>query len=170
MFGSIVYMHGDRMIYRDGSVVREEPAGLFTGVTDRLDHGRGFLWDEGFHQHLVSAWDMDVTKEIVASWFATADPKTGWICREQMLGGESRAGAPPTSWAQSDSAANPPSLHLLIGNLLNRFDSDPELRAREFDGFKLFLAEIYDNCKRHVLPSGMDDYPRVPFQTEYGSS
>lgn len=80
----------------------------------------------------------------------------------------------------------------MIDNLLTRFENDPELKAKEFDSFKLFLAEIYDNFKKHVdwyqatqfsdvrpdtfrwrgrtltycLTSGMDDYPRAPFLTE----
>jgi mannosyl-oligosaccharide glucosidase len=79
----------------------------------------------------------------------------------------------------------------LIDNLLNRFEADPDLKAQQWDSFKLFLAEIYDNFKLHVdwyqttqasevrpnsfrwkgrtltycLTSGMDDYPRAPFLT-----
>ena len=191
MLGSVAYMYGDRMIYQDGKVVKQEPTSLFTGIPDRPDHGRGFMWDEGFHQHLISVWNMDLTQQIIASWFATTDQETGWICREQMLGREIRSGAPPTSWPQSSSAANPPSQHLLIDNLLNRFEADADLKAQHWDSFKLFLAEIYDNFKKHVdwyqrtqasevrpnsfrwegrtltycLTSGMDDYPRAPFLT-----
>jgi hypothetical protein len=67
-----------------------------------------------------------------------------------MLGREIRSGAPPTSWPQSSSAANPPSQHLLLDNLLNRFEADPRLKDEQFESFKLFLAEIYDNFKLHV--------------------
>ena len=73
MLGSIAYMYGDRMIYKDGKVVKQEPTHLFTGIPDRPDHGRGFMWDEGFHQHLISVWDMNLTQQIIASWFATTD-------------------------------------------------------------------------------------------------
>lgn len=81
---------------------------------------------------------------------------------------------------------------MLIDNLLNRFDADPDLKEKEWDNFVLFLGEIYDNFKKNVdwfqntqfsavrdntfrwrgrtltycLPSGMDDYPRAPFLTE----
>jgi mannosyl-oligosaccharide glucosidase len=80
---------------------------------------------------------------------------------------------------------------LLLDTLLNRFETDPYFKAREFENFKLFLEEIYDNFKLNVdwflstqksdvmpntfrwqgrtllytLPSGMDDYPRAPFLT-----
>ena len=49
MLGSMSYMHGDRMVLKDGMVVKEANATLFTGVPDRPDHARGFMWDEGFH-------------------------------------------------------------------------------------------------------------------------
>jgi len=71
MLGSIAYMYGDRMVYEDSVVVKQEPISLFTGIPDRPDHGRGFMWDEGFHQHLISVWNMELTEEILASWFAT---------------------------------------------------------------------------------------------------
>lgn len=67
-----------------------------------------------------------------------------------MLGRESRSGAPPTSWPQSSNAANPPSQHLLIDNLINRLENNPELLAKEWEGFVTFLDEIYDNFKLNV--------------------
>jgi len=100
MLGSMSFMHGDRMVLSsDGLVVKQKDATLFTAVPDRPDHARGFMWDEGFHQHLISVWNMDLTMDIIESWFAQTDQTTGWICREQMLGREIRAGAPPSSWA-----------------------------------------------------------------------
>jgi mannosyl-oligosaccharide glucosidase len=98
MLGSIAYMYGDRMIFDGDKVILEKPSSLFTGIPDRPNHGRGFMWDEGFHNHLISAWNMNLTEQIISSWFATTDQSTGWICREQMLGKEIRSGAPPTSW------------------------------------------------------------------------
>lgn len=62
MLGSVAYMYGDRMIYEDGKVVKQAPMSLFTGIPDRPDHSRGFMWDEGFHQHLISLWDLDLTE------------------------------------------------------------------------------------------------------------
>ena len=95
----MAYMYGDRMIFDDGKVIKQTPTSLFTAVPDTPDHARGFMWDEGFHQHLISVWNMNLTMEIISSWFSQADSSTGWICREQMLGREIRAGAPPSSWA-----------------------------------------------------------------------
>jgi mannosyl-oligosaccharide glucosidase len=73
MLGSIAYMYGDRMIFDGNKVILEKPTSLFTGIPDRPNHGRGFMWDEGFHNHLISAWDMDLTEQIISSWFATTD-------------------------------------------------------------------------------------------------
>mmetsp|Transcript_37923 Transcript_37923/g.46212 ORF Transcript_37923/g.46212 Transcript_37923/m.46212 type:complete len:94 (+) Transcript_37923:1086-1367(+) len=69
MLGSMSYMYGDRMIFQDGLVVKEADNMLFTAVPDRPDHARGFMWDEGFHQHLISVWNMDLTIDIIESWF-----------------------------------------------------------------------------------------------------
>mmetsp|Transcript_589 Transcript_589/g.764 ORF Transcript_589/g.764 Transcript_589/m.764 type:complete len:94 (+) Transcript_589:1065-1346(+) len=69
MLGSMSYMYGDRMIFQDGLVVKEADKTLFTAVPDRPDHARGFMWDEGFHQHLISVWNMDLTMDIIESWF-----------------------------------------------------------------------------------------------------
>jgi mannosyl-oligosaccharide glucosidase len=108
-----------------------------------------------------------------------------------MLGREIRSGAPPTSWPQSSSAANPPSQHLLLDTLLNRFEADEKLQEDQLESFKIFLEGIYENFKLNVewfirtqasdvlpntfrwqgrtltycLTSGMDDYPRAPFLT-----
>lgn len=109
-----------------------------------------------------------------------------------MLGREIRAGAPPSSWAQITSDANPPSQHMLIGHLLDRYDADPELKKESYDDFVAFLGRIYGNFKLNVewfltsqasevlpdtfrwkgrtptycLASGMDDYPRAPILTD----
>jgi hypothetical protein len=40
------------------------------------------MWDEGFQQHLVSVWNMNLTYEIITSWFDQTDQESGWIARE----------------------------------------------------------------------------------------
>ena len=192
MLGSMTYMHGDRMVIKNGTVTKEAESTLFANVPDRPDHAHGFMWDEGFHQHLISVWNMNLTMQIIESWFDQTDQETGWICREQMLGREIRQSAPPSSWAQITTDANPPSQHMLLGHLLDRFERDPLLKDQSYDEFVGFLRRIYDNFKLNVewflttqksdvepdtfrwrgrtpeycLASGMDDYPRAPIMTE----
>ena len=67
-----------------------------------------------------------------------------------MLGREIRAGAPPSSWAQISTDANPPSQHMLLGHLLDRYDNDPALKEESYAEFEVFLANIYDNFKLNV--------------------
>lgn len=62
MLGSIAYMYGDQMIFQYGGVIKQDPKALFTGIPDRPDHSRGFMWDEGFHQHLISIWNITITE------------------------------------------------------------------------------------------------------------
>jgi mannosyl-oligosaccharide glucosidase len=89
---------------------------------------------------------MNLTYEIITSWFDQTDQESGWIAREQLLGRESRWPAPPSSYAQSSFDANPPSQHLLLDTLLNRFDEGEE----GYDEFVEFLSGIYDNFKLNV--------------------
>ena len=193
MLGSLTYMDGDRQLLVDEEVVvPSDSSTLLAIVPDRPNHAQGFFWDEGFHQHLVSLWDRNLTFSIVQSWFAQMDEDTGWIARQQMLGNENRWGARPSSWPQVPGTANPPSLHLLIETLLDRHESAtgetcPALNS----SFGLFLRSIADplflnmqwylrtqtsdvgpnifrwsgRTETYCLPSGMDDYPRAPSLT-----
>ena len=81
---------------------------------------------------------------------------------------------------------------MLLGHLLDRYETDAELKEDSYDDFTAFLGRIYDNFKLNVewflttqasdvmadtfrwkgrtntycLASGMDDYPRAPILTE----
>ncbi|TDZ12787.1 putative mannosyl-oligosaccharide glucosidase [Colletotrichum spinosum] len=97
----------------------EGPYELFTAVPSRPFFPRGFLWDEGFHLIPIADWDIDLTLEIVKSWFNTID-EDGWIPREQILGNEARSKVPEEFQVQYPHYANPPTLFLIIEGFMER--------------------------------------------------
>ncbi|SPQ21135.1 69ecd459-f685-4579-8bc8-fe9ee5bd7476 [Thermothielavioides terrestris] len=91
----------------------EGPYELFTSIPSRPFFPRGFLWDEGFHLLPVADWDIDLTMEIVRSWFNLMDDD-GWIAREQILGAEARSKVPGEFQTQYPHYANPPTLFFVL--------------------------------------------------------
>lgn len=100
----------------------EGPYELFTSVPSRPFFPRGFFWDEGFHLIPIADWDIDLTLEIVKSWYNTMD-SDGWIPREQILGPEARSKVPPEFQVQYPHYANPPTLFLIIEDFMERLRS-----------------------------------------------
>ncbi|CAK7263585.1 Processing alpha glucosidase I [Sporothrix epigloea] len=101
---------------------REEldgPHELFTAIPSRPFFPRGFLWDEGFHLLPISDWDMDLTLEIVKSWFNLMNDD-GWIAREQILGFEARSKVPTEFQIQYPHYANPPTLFFIVDAFANK--------------------------------------------------
>ncbi|KAL2039100.1 hypothetical protein N7G274_008149 [Stereocaulon virgatum] len=192
---------------RPESIKLEAPVELFTSIPSRPFFPRGFLWDEGFHLLPVADWDMDLTLEIVKSWFKLMDEE-GWIGREQILGAEARSKVPQEFQVQYPHYANPPTLFLIFDSLIDKLQSkaptkitlDPfeSVRSAHLEHPHLaigYLKNLYPLLKRHyfwyrktqwgdiksydrdafstkegyrwrgrserhVLTSGMDDYPR----------
>jgi mannosyl-oligosaccharide glucosidase len=95
----------------DLSVVHYWREALFTATPSRSFFPRGFLWDEGFHQLLVSRWDGQISRDAISHWLDLMNSQ-GWIPREQILGKEARARVPSEFLVQHPSHANPPSLYL----------------------------------------------------------
>lgn len=95
----------------DPSIVEYWREALFSATPSRSFFPRGFLWDEGFHQLLVSRWDGQLSRDAISHWLDLMN-KQGWIPREQILGKEARARVPAEFLVQHPSHANPPSLYL----------------------------------------------------------
>ncbi|TWU72094.1 Processing alpha glucosidase I [Metarhizium rileyi] len=144
----------------------EGPYELFTSVPSRPFFPRGFLWDEGFHLAPIAEWDMDLTLEVIKSWYNTMDDD-GWIPREQILGPEARTKVPEEFQVQYPHYANPPTLFLVIEDFMERLrksngtlpsgkeklvqGSRNPLHMAHLDNMELgedFLRKIYPLLKR----------------------
>ena len=166
---------------------------LFTSVPSRPFFPRGFLWDEGFHLIPIADWDIELTLEILSSWFKLMD-EDGWIAREQILGQEARSKVPPEFQVQYPHYANPPTLFMIIDSFVDKLNANvfaadraaslreyirniyPLLkrhyfwyRRTQFGDIKSYDREAFSTKEayrwrgrtpRHILPSGLDDYPR----------
>ncbi|XP_071090232.1 mannosyl-oligosaccharide glucosidase-like [Haliotis cracherodii] len=193
MVGSIGYFYGSSLVQ---SIYNEEPVEywqtpLYTGVPSRPFFPRGFLWDEGFHNLLISQWDPSISKDIIAHWLDTMNVE-GWIPREQILGVEARAKVPGEFVVQRNKNANPPTFFLPLQRLIKDMIKSNTLKDRTF------LSALYPRLKAWyswynssqvgkdpssyrwrgrdatavkqlnplTLTSGLDDYPRSSHPTD----
>lgn len=120
------YEEEDEGFWEDAARARAEhkesmdgPYELFTSIPSRPFFPRGFLWDEGFHLLPIADWDMDLTLDIVKSWFNLMDDD-GWIAREQILGSEARSKVPAEFQIQYPHYANPPTLFFVVDTFVNK--------------------------------------------------
>ena len=186
LIGGIGYFHGDSVVDRSyaseyeeenegfwqetaearqriGAIKLEGPAELFTSIPSRPFFPRGFLWDEGFHLIPVADWDMDLTLDIVKSWFSLIDDD-GWIGREQILGPEARSKVPQEFQVQYPHYANPPTLFLIFESLIDKLQNvgssktsdDPLESVRSAhiqnpENAKNYLRSLYPLLKRHYF-------------------
>ncbi|XP_063074376.1 mannosyl-oligosaccharide glucosidase [Engraulis encrasicolus] len=192
MLGGMGYFYGQSVVQ---SVYNEYPllypeGPLFTAVPSRSFFPRGFLWDEGFHQLLLSKWDPQVTREAVAHWLDLINVE-GWIPREQILGDEARSKVPHEFVVQRNENANPPTLFLALQELVEQLTAQPN--APSTQGTLPFLRRLYPRLQTwfewynttqvgpkpnsyrwrgrdkdtnaflnpKTLTSGLDDYPRA---------
>ncbi|KAJ8898308.1 hypothetical protein PR048_003668 [Dryococelus australis] len=188
--GGIGYFYGSSSVespYTRGPVPYWK-APLYTAVPSRSFFPRGFLWDEGFHGLLISAWDLDISLDIMSHWFDLMNVE-GWIPREQILGQEALAKVPEEFVIQRNSYANPPTFFLTLQFILRRFavtllDKPERLATLErlyprlekwFNWFNTTqvgdMAGTYRwqgrdatttrELNPKTLTSGLDDYPRA---------
>lgn len=194
MLGGIGYFYGSSLVKSDyvkeGALTYWE-APLYTGVPSRSFFPRGFLWDEGFHNILISKWDQEISVDIIGHWLDLMNVE-GWIPREQILGEEARAKVPQEFVVQHNKNANPPTLFLPLQNIVKKLkrSSDPKDKAylkRIFPRLKAWvnwfnttqsgpIDSSYrwrgrdQNTKKELNPktltSGLDDFPRASHPTD----
>ena len=121
------------------------PAPLMSVVPSRPFFPRGFLWDEGFHQLVVGAWDAALADDILSHWLGLMH-EDGWIPREQILGAEARLRVPDEFVRQHRKHANPPTLLLRLQQTLDR-DA-----ARGADGAAAAEREEWERLARRLWP------------------
>ncbi|KAK4308772.1 hypothetical protein Pmani_019554 [Petrolisthes manimaculis] len=192
MVGGIGYFYGASKVLGEynNDPVPYWKAPLYTAVPSRSFFPRGFLWDEGFHNLLISQWDREISQDILAHWFDLMN-WDGWIPREQILGVEARARVPDEFVVQKGKNANPPTLLLTLHSMMSGFkqelsDSDydylshlwPRLRAW-YNWFNTTQTGDLHSTYRwrgrdprankelnpKTLTSGLDDYPRASHPT-----
>ena len=193
MVGGIGYFYGQALVKSkyNAEPVPYWPSALYTGVPSRSFFPRGFLWDEGFHNLLISKWDPEISKDIIGHWLDLMNME-GWIPREQILGLEARAKVPDEFVVQRNENANPPTLFLPLQSLIkDMIKSDKVEDQRYLKALFPRLKAWYDwfNTTQHgalpftyqwrgrdkntvrelnpkTLTSGLDDYPRASHPTD----
>lgn len=194
MLGGIGYFYGSsrvQSVHTKGPVSYWK-APLYTAVPSRSFFPRGFLWDEGFHGLLISAWDVGIELDIICHWFDLMNIE-GWIPREQILGSEALAKVPEQFVTQRNTNANPPTFFLTLKTILNkhshalmakgRLSTLERLYPRLEAWFSWYNAtqkgEILGTYRwrgrdgtgnKELIPktltSGLDDYPRASHPTD----
>lgn len=181
--GGIGFFHGTSKVISDliKTPVDYWESCLYTGVPSRSFFPRGFLWDEGFHQLLISQWDNTISTDVIGYWLDLMNIE-GWIPREQILGDEARTKVPAEFVVQHNKKANPPALFLPIKAMRDKGLLDGDYLRKLFPRLRAWynwlnttqagkLPSTYrwrgrdattDNeLNPKTLTSGLDDYPRA---------
>ena len=194
MLGGIGYFYGSSLVKSDyvkEGALNYWEAPLYTSVPSRSFFPRGFLWDEGFHNLLISKWDQEISRDIIGHWLDLMNIE-GWIPREQILGQEARARVPEEFVVQHNKNANPPTLFLPLQNIVKKLIASSDPKDKEYLKHLLPRLKTWFNwfnvsqqgpepmsyrwrgrdttTKRELNPrtltSGLDDYPRASHPTD----
>ncbi|GMS96991.1 hypothetical protein PENTCL1PPCAC_19166 [Pristionchus entomophagus] len=192
MLGSIGVWHGSNKVKKSGSIVPYGPHMLLSAVPSRPFFPRGFLWDEGFHQLLISRFDPVLSLECVTAWLNTMNVN-GWIPREMILSAEAEEKVPSEYIPQDPTVANPPSFFYLLDTVTRdsmfvnqhraTFSAIYFKAAKWYKWLMTSQAGRYSDSLRwrgrngttirelnpKTLASGLDDFPRAshPNDKEY---
>ena len=144
ILGGIGYYFGNIKEIDNGDDTQSEK-GLFTASPCRSYFARGFLWDEGFHQLIISKWDIELSLDMVNTWLDTMD-KEGWIPREQIRGNEAENQVPSEFINQDRLIANPPTLLFPIKIFINNYKYFKDTNDKNY-GLKELLIKFYKKLK-----------------------
>ncbi len=142
---------------------------LFTGSPSRTAFPRGFLWDEGFHQMVISHWDLDITFRVICDWlnamYLSPIPDEsaslmGWIPREMILGDDGARRVPGEFITQRATIANPPTFLLVLESLLNRLRDECDKSQQLCP-----LVVHHENTK--IVQFVSDIYPRLHYWIQW---
>uniref|UniRef100_A0A7S4PGV9 Mannosyl-oligosaccharide glucosidase n=1 Tax=Guillardia theta TaxID=55529 RepID=A0A7S4PGV9_GUITH len=181
LMGGLSYLHGtwvkaDPPFYNTTS--QQAPASSFTCSPCRDGFARGFLWDEGFHQLLMTRWEPAGSRDVLLHWLGLMQPD-GWIPRENFIGPETRRRIEARWWTQYPEHANPPTLLLALQALHEGGEAPPGFLKCVLPRLKTWLnwfkrtqqapalhsfkwsGRIKTEGIWHTLSSGLDDYPRA---------
>lgn len=180
----------DKPQTRMREVLKAEAISLLTGTPSRAVFPRGFLWDEGFHQLLVSEWDPSISQAVVSHWLhamyrvqSNGSRTGGWIPREMILGDVASTRVPDEFIVQNVNIANPPTLLLVLEKLLDKNSAGivpflQQMFPLLHDWVQWYLYSQQGPADRpgsfrwrgrspsdskvipNTLASGLDDYPR----------
>ena len=193
MIGGIGYFYGHSLVQSQYTSVPVPywNGPLYSAVPSRSFFPRGFLWDEGFHNLLISKWNKELSADIIAHWLDLMNVE-GWIPREQILGLEARAKVPSEFVVQKNTNANPPTLLLTLNSMVQDYKNHVP------KWFEAYLSRIWPRLEvwynwfnetqkgltpgsfrwrgrnasaifelnPKTLTSGLDDFPRASHPTD----
>lgn len=181
LLGGLSYMYGPIRTSTNPSQYKDSKP-LFTMTPCRKGFPRGFLWDEGFHNMIISQFDEKLSLSIITHWLNTVFEDSGWIPREQIRGPEVEKYANRDFLVQNEKEANPPTIILPLNYLFKTFkENNDQNGLKEIETVwkkaKKWFDWFHESQRRDTvieeylyhwiverngfnLGSGMDDYPR----------